>query len=159
MTARSRSGRRLRRMTLGTLVPRLVGLSIMSLGVAVSAATYTLSVPSQVTLSVPPQVSISQLVSVAGILLGVFVVNIGPKFLAKKFGPLRFQISTQKNNVWTLLWTAAALIVCTLALLGTTPWVLILISTAGLLAALAIIPIRIMSSRVTSRGIAAKSGK
>ena len=123
----------------------------MSLGVAVSAATDT--------LSVPPQVPISQMVGVAGILLGVFVVNIGPKFLAKKFGPLRFQISTQKNIIWTLLWTAAGLVVCTLALLGTTPWVLILISTAGLLAALAIIPLRIMSSHVTSRGIVAKVGE
>lgn len=123
----------------------------MSLGVAVSAATNT--------LSVPPQVSISQMVGVAGILLGSIVVNIGPKFLAKKFGPLRFQISTQKNIIWTLLWTAAGLVVRTLALLGTTPWVLILISTAGLLAALAIIPLRIMSSRVTSRGIVAKVGK
>ena len=99
------------------------------------------------------------MVGVAGILFGGIFVNIGPKFLAKKFGPLRFQISTQKNTLWTLLWTAAFLIVCTLALLGTTPWVLILISTAGLLAALAIIPARIMSSRVTSRGIVAKVGK
>lgn len=138
-------------MTLGTLVPRLVGLSIMSLGVAVSAATYT--------LSVPPQVSISQLVAVTGTLLGGIVVNIGPRFLAKRFGSSRFQISTQKNTLWTLVWTVAALIVCTLALLGITPWVLILISTAGLLAALAIIPVRIMSSRATSRGIAVKVGK
>ena len=149
MTVRCRSGRRLGRMTLGTLVPRLVGLSIMSLGVAISVAI-SAAVSAAVsaatnTLSVPPQVSISQMVGVAGILLGGIVVNIGPKFLAKKFGSSRFQISTQKNIVWTLLWIAAGLIVCTLALLGTTPWVLILISTAGLLAALAIIPIRIMS--------------
>ena len=127
----------------------------MSLGVAISAAVSAATD----TLSVPPQVSISQMVGVAGILLGVFVVNIGPKFLAKKSGPLRFQISTQKNTVRTLLWTVAGVIVCTLALLGTTPWVLILISTAGLLTALAIIPLRIMSSRVTSRGIVAKVGK
>ena len=146
-------------MTLGTLVPRLVGLSIISLGVAVSAATYTLSVPPQVTLSVPPQVSISQLVGVAAILLGGIVVNIGPKFLAKKFGLVRFPISTQMNTLWTVLWTVAGLIVCALAWLGATPWVLILISTVGLLAALAIIPIRVLRSRVTYRGIAAKVGK
>ena len=128
-------------MTLGRLISRLVGLSIISLGVSISAAVSA----ETNTLSVPPQVSISQMVGVAGILLGGIVVNIGPKFLAKKFGSSRFQISTQKNIVWTLLWIAAGLIVCTLALLETTPWVLILISTAGLLAALAIIPIRIMS--------------
>ena len=127
----------------------------MSLGVAVSAAVSAATN----TLSVPPQVSISQMVGVAGILLGGIVVNIGPKFLAKKFGSLRFPISTQKNIIWTLSWTAAGLIVCTLALLGTTPWVLILISTAGLLAAIAIIPRRILNSRVTSRGIAAQVGK
>ena len=127
----------------------------MSLGVAVSAAVSAATN----TLSVPPQVSISQMVGVAGILLGGIVVNIGPKFLAKKFGSLRFPISTQKNIMWTLSWTAAGLIVCTLALLGTTPWVLILISTAGLLAAIAIIPRRILNSRVTSRGIAAQVGK